>query len=138
MSREIEITLPFPPSVNHYWRHTRDGNHYISAKGKRFRDQAFLACLSELAFEGIVSVEVQVYLPDRRDRDLDNLWKVIMDSLTHAKILKDDSWKYVVKESIEAVGKIVTNKSGEPEFIPEIVPDGKVLVKIKEVQNESN
>ncbi|MWQ11333.1 RusA family crossover junction endodeoxyribonuclease [Glaesserella parasuis] len=93
-----------------------------------------MACFAELPFDGLVAVDVRVYLPDRRDRDLDNLWKVIMDSLTHAKILKDDSWKYVVKESIEAVGEVRINDKGEPEFIPEIVKDGRVVVKIKELK----
>ena len=134
MSRELEIALPFPPSVNHYWRHTRQGKHYISDKGKRFRELALLACFAELPFDGLVSVEVKVYLPDRRDRDLDNLWKVIMDSLAHAQILKDDSWKYVVKESIEAVGEVRINEKGETEFIPEIVKDGRVVVTIKELK----
>ena len=134
MSRELEIALPFPPSVNHYWRHTRQGKHYISDKGKRFRELALLACFAEVSFDGLVSVEVKVYLPDRRDRDLDNLWKVIMDSLTHAQILKDDSWKYVVKESIEAVGEVRINEKGETEFIPEIVKDGRVVVTIKELK----
>ena len=134
MSRELEIALPFPPSVNHYWRHTRQGKHYISDKGKRFRELALLACFAEVSFDGLVSVEVKVYLPDRRDRDLDNLWKVIMDSLTHAQILKDDSWKYVVKESIEAVGEVRINEKGETEFTPEIVKDGRVVVKIKELK----
>lgn len=134
MIRELEIALPFPPSVNHYWRHTRQGKHYISDKGKRFRELALLACFAELPFDGLVSVEVKVYLPDRRDRDLDNLWKVIMDSLTHAQILKDDSWKCVVKESIEAVGEVRINEKGETEFIPEIVKDGRVVVTIKELK----
>lgn len=40
MSDWLEIALPYPPSVNHYWRHTRSGKHYISEKGRKFKAQA--------------------------------------------------------------------------------------------------
>jgi Holliday junction resolvase RusA-like endonuclease len=36
-------------------------------------------------------VVVEVYVPDRRKRDLDNLHKGILDSLTHAGVWGDDS-----------------------------------------------
>lgn len=39
------ITLPMPPSVNHYWRHGRNGT-YISAEGKAYRAEVLRRCKS--------------------------------------------------------------------------------------------
>jgi crossover junction endodeoxyribonuclease RusA len=36
-------------------------------------------------------VEIQAFRPDRRRRDLDNLLKAILDSLTHAGVMQDDA-----------------------------------------------
>lgn len=133
MKRKLEIALPFPPSVNHYWRHTRTGGHYVSKEGKAYRSKVFLACLAELPFESVVSVSVQVWLPDKRGRDLDNLWKVLLDSLTEAKILKDDNWQYVCQQSIKAVGELKIEETGEVKFVPEIKKGGQIIVTIEEM-----
>ena len=55
-------------------------------------------------FKKPVSVKVQVWFPDKRKRDLDNLWKVLLDSLVNTEIVEDDCWQYMPKQSIEAMG----------------------------------
>ena len=75
--RKLELALPFPQSVNHYWRHTRAGKHYISDEGKRYQSQVFMLCMAELPFTQAVEISVEVTMPDNRARDLDNLWKVL-------------------------------------------------------------
>lgn len=91
----MKLTLPFPPSVNTYWRNTRKGV-LISASGRCFRSNA-LACVMEQLKRRpapiTVNVEVSVLLfpPDKRQRDLDNYLKALFDSLTHAGIWSDDS-----------------------------------------------
>lgn len=102
--RKLEIALPFPPSVNHYWRHTRAGKHYISDEGKRFQSQVFMRCMAELPFTQAVGISVDVTMPDNRARDLDNLWKVLLDSLSKAKIIEDDCWQKVPSIAMKAVG----------------------------------
>lgn len=91
----MKLTLPFPPSVNTYWRNTRQGV-LISASGRCFRSNALAAVMEQLKRRPqpiTVNVEVSVLLfpPDKRQRDLDNYLKALFDSLTHAGVWGDDS-----------------------------------------------
>jgi len=91
----MKLTLPFPPSVNGYWRSTKQGMK-ISASGRSFRINAFAAVVKQLKRVPqpiTVGVEVTVILcpPDKRRRDLDNYQKALFDSLTHARVWADDS-----------------------------------------------
>ena len=82
--------LPFPPSINHYWRHSRNGT-YISAEGKSFRRKVKLLCRGTEPLKGRLRVELQVTWPDRRRRDIDNIQKPVLDALEHAGVCADDS-----------------------------------------------
>ena len=86
------LDLPWPPSVNHYWR--RVGNRtLISKEGRRFRKRV-LATLSARKHEpmtGTLAVRVVAHPPDRRRRDLDNITKALLDALEHGGIYEDDS-----------------------------------------------
>lgn len=99
----LTLDLPYPPSVNHYWRHTRSGV-YISTEGRKYRDKVFLSCLGYLPFKVPVAIFVDVYFPDKRKRDLDNLGKVVLDSLVNAKIIEDDCWQFVPELNWKACG----------------------------------
>ncbi len=95
LGRLMKLTLPFPPSVNTYWRNTRKGV-LISASGRCFRTAAVLAIWQQLKPRPppiTVNVEVTVilYPPSRHRRDLDNYQKALFDSITHAKVWGDDS-----------------------------------------------
>lgn len=99
----MKLTLPFPPSVNTYWRNTRKGV-LISASGRSFRSNALADIMEQLrrAPEPItvnVAVSVILYPPDKRPRDLDNYLKAAFDSLTHAGVWLDD--KQVKKLFVE-------------------------------------
>ena len=88
------IELPYPPSVNHYWKagKTRTGKpmRYLSAAANDFKRVVNLLCGRKSPFSGRVGVRVEVYPPDRRIRDLDNLLKGIQDSITSAGVIVDD------------------------------------------------
>ena len=86
------ITLPYPPSVNHYWIHTRRGA-FISKKGVEFRKQVHEIAQTEICYgrDTRLFVDVSVWVPDKRKRDLDNLLKSLLDALQHADIFADDS-----------------------------------------------
>lgn len=91
----MKLTLPFPPSVNGYWRATNTGMK-ISASGRSFRTNAIAAILTQLKRRPqpiTVNVEVFVvlYPPTRQRRDLDNYQKALFDSLSHAGVWLDDS-----------------------------------------------
>lgn len=89
----LQLELPWPPSVNNYWRHTTKG-HYISKKGKEFREFVFYRCLpykNIFKKEDRLLMQIEAYPPDKRKRDLDNIFKSLLDSLQYAGIYFDDS-----------------------------------------------
>lgn len=88
------VELPYPPSVNHYWKAGRDRAgrpmRYLTAAANDFKRVVGLLCGRKKAFSGRVGIRVDVYPPDRRVRDLDNLLKGINDSIMHAGVIVDD------------------------------------------------
>lgn len=65
----MKLTLPFPPSVNTYWRNTRK-RVLISASGRSFRSNALADIMEQLrrAPQPItvnVAVSVILYPPDK-------------------------------------------------------------------------
>jgi crossover junction endodeoxyribonuclease RusA len=97
----IDLTLPWPCSVNHYWVRTHHGGMMISAAGRAFRDSVILIVrklegkdwkiIGEPRRLGPIMVQIKAYPPDRRRRDLDNICKGILDALQHAGCYDDDS-----------------------------------------------
>ncbi len=91
---ELTLTLPFPPSVNTYWRNTQRGT-LVSVKGRVFRANAIAAVYEQLkrrpkAIESDVFVSVKLYPPTKQARDIDNFLKAPFDALTHAGVWVDD------------------------------------------------
>jgi len=94
----IVLDLPWPPSVNTYWRSPNTGKlagrTLISEKGRSYRRaviDTIMAAGIPKAAAGRLDVTLTAFPPDRRRRDLDNLPKSILDALTHAKVIEDDS-----------------------------------------------
>lgn len=119
--RVVTLTLPWPPSVNSYWRHNR-GRTHISTEGRKFRKAVIeAALLKRNALEGRgplsgpLQLTVAAYPPDNRRRDLDNTLKAMLDGLEHGGIYHDDS----------QVCRLVADK-----FEP--VAGGKVVVTVEE------
>ena len=96
----LEVELPYPPSINHYWRRV-GARTLISREGRRFRREvmAILAAMGVQPMTGSLFVRVDVYPPDRRRRDLDNVQKALFDALEHGGAYGDDS--QIVKISLE-------------------------------------
>ena len=87
-----EFELPWPPSVNHYYRHV-GARVLISRDGRRYRELV-TALVNQTAFrpfQGRISLRAEFYPPDKRRRDLDNVGgKVLLDTLQAAGLFKDD------------------------------------------------
>lgn len=96
----MEFTLPYPPSINHYWRRVGPRT-LISREGRRFRKRvlAILAAMGIQPLEGRLAVSVEVHPPDNRRRDLDNVFKALLDAMQHGGAYADDS--QIVRLSIE-------------------------------------
>ena len=89
---DFKLTLPWPPTVNTYWRHAR-GRHYISDKGEQYRkDIIHLIQQQHLDINTLSRLKIIITAnpPDKRRRDLDNLQKAVFDSLVHAGFMADD------------------------------------------------
>lgn len=87
----MRLSLPYPPSVNSYWRHTRTGQTYISEAGQEFRHAVRVLMLGTQPIDGPLSVEVELWPPDRRRRDIDNPLKGLLDALQHGGAYRDDN-----------------------------------------------
>ncbi|MCK6485438.1 MAG: RusA family crossover junction endodeoxyribonuclease [Phycisphaerae bacterium] len=112
----MELTIPYPPSTNRYYRNVADRT-LISRAGRVYRDTvvAILRAARIKPLPGPLAIHVELYPPDRRKRDVDNALKAIGDSLQHGGAFHDDSqivWLLVEKA--------------------EVVPGGKVIVRIAE------
>lgn len=95
----LAFTLPWPPSVNTYWRSVIvQGPRgprvklLISEKGREYRKR--VATIVQQKMErmapGRYDVWIDAHPPDKRKRDLDNLFKAVLDSLAHAGVYVDD------------------------------------------------
>lgn len=113
------LTLPWPPSVNHYWRRV-GARTLISKEGREYRERVAIERAAQRVkpLPGRVRVTIMCCLPDRRERDPDNLLKGLMDSMVHAGILAGDSFKHIQALTVEDSGAMEKG--------------GKVMVRIEE------
>lgn len=106
----IVYQLPYPPSLNSYYRTFR-GRVLISKKGREYRKSVLrIIGLSGTGLAERLSVIVYAYMPDNRRRDLDNTQKAILDSLTHAGVWLDDSQideLHIIRKPVEKGGRVV-------------------------------
>lgn len=89
----IELTLPWPPSVNNYWRMWRN-RMVISTDGRKYRKAVWEQVIQQALGKKVRNravVTIQAFRPDQRRRDLDNLLKAVLDALTAAEVWDDDS-----------------------------------------------
>ncbi len=106
------ITLPWPPSVNHYWIRQRKG-YRISQAGLDFRHDVwkvvFVGRIASFRSEARIGLMIKAYPPDRRARDLDNLCKAPLDALTHSGAWGDDAQidqLTIVRCAVEKPGRL--------------------------------
>lgn len=94
------ITLPWPPSVNAMWRTPNSGplagRTLLSQEGRNYRKAVQQAVTEQRPTLFVnrptrVAVEIEVRMPNRIRRDIDNIPKAVLDGLTHAGVWPDDS-----------------------------------------------
>jgi len=105
-------TLPYPPSVNHYWRSIGPGRVVISKAGRDYRQQVWALAreTGQPKLSGRLAVTIAATMPDRRGRDIDNVLKALLDALTHGGAWQDDKQiddLRIYRTGIEAPGRVV-------------------------------
>jgi len=99
---ELTFTLPWPPSINSMYQQGIIGGKNVKARasmflsqaGKDYRELARASIAEQLvpkhALHGRLAVMAIAHPPDKRTRDLDNLWKSALDVLKHNDVITDD------------------------------------------------
>jgi crossover junction endodeoxyribonuclease RusA len=95
----LQFNLPYPPSINHYYG--RRGNRtFVKPQGIAYRAlilSTLWQCIGhdekwhKSPMDGDLMVEIIIYPPDKRKRDMDNIKKALFDALQHAGLYKDDN-----------------------------------------------
>jgi crossover junction endodeoxyribonuclease RusA len=117
----LNFVLPFPPSVNRYYRHV-GYRTLLSREGRQYRAAVcrLLAGRVQQPLSVPLQAELHLYPPDRRRRDWDNFQKGVWDALQHAGIYLDDSQvRRAVVEMHEPDGKA----RAECQLQPRLPPD---------------
>ncbi len=116
----VELILPWPPSVNHYWG--KSGHRvFISKKGNDFRQEVTCKAIGlDGYFSPLARLHMEIYAfpPDKRKRDLDNILKSLLDALQHAGLYEDD------------------NQIDDLHIIRCTPAIGEVLIKVSEIKKE--
>lgn len=116
--------IPYPPTVNSYWitrsiKNKQSGKIIKtvtrSEKVKKYHEDVFYLLKSQNIKSLLTQklrLDLHVFPPDHKKRDLDNVCKAILDALQHAGIYDDDFkiWKLTVERK-------EVRKYGEVEFV---------------------
>ena len=130
----VELTLPYPPSINHYWKHVyvekfKSVRVFTTAEGKDYRTNVQAIILSEgknASLKGFLKLEATFFPPDNLRRDLDNGLKALLDALKN----NDEGPGYGIRMGV--YGDDSQIKEMTLRFGP-TVKDGKVQVRISTI-----
>jgi len=113
------IFLPFPPSLNAAYSNVAGKGR---VKTKRYKE--WLNKCPEIfdKVSGQVTISYEIYQPDKRSRDGNNLLKVVLDYLVSQKVIEDDNMNIVV-------GEQWINRGIDKE-------NPRIVITIKEFKNE--
>ncbi len=91
-----KYTLPWPPSVNHYYypainKITKKPMIAKTSRALKYRNDVYVLARTNKTLFGRIYLHVIAYPPANGRHDLDNLLKALCDALEYAKVYKNDS-----------------------------------------------
>jgi len=106
----VAVELPWPPSVNHYWRRSGRIIH-ISNEGRKYRSIVNVQLMAQGVTEplsGELRMAIKLFPPDRRIRNIDNILKALLDAMQHGGAYHDDDQiKTLFMDNSNTVGGFV-------------------------------
>jgi Holliday junction resolvase RusA-like endonuclease len=120
----LEIELPFPPSLNEYYRYVRSMK-LISREGRTFRlaVENIVRSLGLKPLLGQLAVHIELVPPDNRRRDVDNYLKAPFDALKRRKDSPTGSWLFDDDSQIKHVSATM---------LPPAPPNGMMYMRFHE------
>lgn len=115
------LILPEPPSLNTYYTVQRRGKFHskvVSKEGKQYQNELLqiMQLLKLPKFSGDLEITLDCFPKKRNQRDIDNYFKCLNDSLQYAGIIENDNmirWQ---------LGRMQVKNPGWPCVILEIKP----------------
>ena len=108
----ITLELPYPPSVNRYYRHV-GFRTLISREGRAYRRLvcAILRRAGVRPLDGTLAMGIDLYPPDSRRRDCDNTLKALLDAMQFGGTYHDDSQikklLVIMRQQVVPGGKVI-------------------------------
>lgn len=91
---QVDLELPWPPSINRLWTTTRSGSWYVTKKARDYKRTVYFIINQfkrpKFAITDVLHLTLIAHPPDKRKRDLDNLLKVLLDALQASGLFEDD------------------------------------------------
>jgi crossover junction endodeoxyribonuclease RusA len=141
MSTEWRCWLPFPPSTNNLFSHAPvrgKVRRFPTRRYRAWREEAIIriraAWRTRPPYPVPVVVKLELVPPDNRDRDADNYAKPVLDSLVEARVLVDDSNRWVKavipywENAAQTSGVIVTIRPAEATRRPALSAAERLLL----------
>ena len=114
----FSISLPFPPSTNRLWR-VVNGRAILSKAYREWIAAAGVELVTQRPkkHEGPVAVGIELGMPDRRRRDIDNCGKACLDLLRRHGVIEDDH-SGIVRDLRVRVGEGFVGARVEVQVLP--------------------
>ena len=86
----INLNIPFPPTVNHMWGQSGH-RKFLKKSAHEFRLKVQEEVIAKSAkITGRLAIFIALYAPTRRNYDIDNRCKAVLDALQHSGVFEDD------------------------------------------------